>query len=265
MLYYDEYNKRIKIKNNQELTSSNLIEIKKYAKEVGAGKIIAYCKSENWEPYIENGFVIEGVIGNFFSGKAALCMSYFEDKKRSKIKNINEKNKIIKACGLKDNTFKPPKENLDYQIRDAVEKDAKEMAVLFERGFKTYPTPMFDEEYIIKKIKENVIYKLAIHNEEIIGVASAEMDIENHNAEITDCIINPSHESKGVITNLVYYLEKDLKKRGFIGLYSLARASIYGINMVFEKHNYRYSGRMINNCNICGGFEDMNIWEKSIF
>ncbi|HCP15639.1 MAG TPA: putative beta-lysine N-acetyltransferase, partial [Peptococcaceae bacterium] len=28
--------------------------------------------------------------------------------------------------------------------------------------------------------------------------------------------------------------------------------------------HYEYSGRLVNNCDICGGFEDMNIWVKRL-
>lgn len=263
-VYNDVFNKRLKINHCSEITSYKLNEIKKYAKEIGTGKIIGYCKSENWEPYIENGFVIEGVISNFFSGKTALIMSFFVDKKRSKLKSINDKNKIIKMCREKSNTFNLTNKSTGYHIRNAVEGDAKEMAELFGRIFKTYPTPMHDAEFIVDKMRDNVLYKVAVGKEGILGVTSAEMDFENHNAEITDCVVNPEFESKGLLSEMVYFLEKDLIKMGFISLYSLARATSYGINIVLSKHNYRYSGRMINNCNICGGFEDMNLWEKPI-
>lgn len=63
---------------------------------------------------------------------------------------------------------------------------------------------------------------------------------------------------------LVHHLEQELKIKGFITLFSLSRALSTGINIVFSKHGYEYTGRLVNNCNIMGRFEDMNIWVKSL-
>jgi len=56
----------------------------------------------------------------------------------------------------------------------------------------------------------------------------------------------------------------ELKNKGYIIVYSIARALSYGMNIVFAKQNYIYGGRLINNCNIMGKFEDMNIWFKEL-
>lgn len=36
------------------------------------------------------------------------------------------------------------------------------------------------------------------------------------------------------------------------------------MNRVLVQHGYAYSGRLVNNCDICGGFEDMNLWAKEL-
>ena len=113
-------------------------------------------------------------------------------------------------------------------------------------------------------MNDKVLYKVAALNDKIIGIASADMDKENLNAEITDCATNPDCRGKGVLSNIINSLEKELKNNRFITLYSIARAINPGINIALSKQSYNYSGRLINNCNICGSFEDMNIWVKNI-
>ena len=54
------------------------------------------------------------------------------------------------------------------------------------------------------------------------------------------------------VANIIYSLELDLKKKGFITLYSLSRAINPGVNVVLSKHNYKFTDRLVNNCNICG-------------
>lgn len=74
----------------------------------------------------------------------------------------------------------------------------------------------------------------------------------------------PEYRGQGLLSNLVYSLEQDLTQKGFYTLYSLSRAMNPGINAVLFKLGYKYTGRLINNCHICGGFEDMNIWVKKL-
>jgi len=98
----------------------------------------------------------------------------------------------------------------------------------------------------------------------IVSAASADMDYTNLNAEITDCATYPEYRGQGLLSNLVYSLEQDLTQKGFYTLCSLSRAMNPGINSVLFKHGYKYTGRLISNCHICGGFEDMNIWVKKL-
>ncbi len=53
-----------------------------------------------------------------------------------------------------------------------------------------------------------------------------------------------------------------MKKRGIKTSYSIARAVSYGMNITFAKHGYIYSGTLVNNTNIAGSIESMNVWHK---
>lgn len=105
---------------------------------------------------------------------------------------------------------------------------------------------------------------LAEYNNEIVSASSADLNHEFLNAEITDCATHPEHRGKGLLSELVYELENALRDRSYHVLYSIARAISPGVNIVFSKHGYTYSGRQVNNSNIMGKFEDMNIWVKNI-
>ncbi|MDD4047577.1 MAG: putative beta-lysine N-acetyltransferase, partial [Clostridia bacterium] len=38
----------------------------------------------------------------------------------------------------------------------------------------------------------------------------------------------------------------------------------YGMNISFAKHRYQYCGTLINNTNISGSIESMNVWYKAL-
>ena len=44
----------------------------------------------------------------------------------------------------------------------------------------------------------------------------------------------------------------------------MARSLSYGMNIAFSKMGYNYSGTVINNANISGAIESLNIWHKDL-
>lgn len=264
-IYLDNMNKRVKVIDSGSISIQTLEKIKEFASVNQAGKIIANTVLPNLKLFTQAGFCIEGKIDGFFKGADAYCASYFMDSKRKISNNPEQKDKIIAQC-LKSHSrcIAGGSNTLPYSIRTATQRDIGEIVALFKTVFSTYPTPVYDEEYIRQTMNGKILYKVAESEGKIIGIASADMDIENLNAEMTDCATYSEYRGKGILSNIINELELELKNRNFITLYSLSRAINIGINMVLCKHEYKYAGRLINNCNICGTFEDMNIWTKNI-
>lgn len=262
-VYVDYTNSRVKILNCNNISIETIINIINFSLDQSLGKIICNCDHKYFKVFIEAGFQLEGIIDGYFKGVDGICMSYFLDENRQIIKDSSIKNSLLKQS-LKLNSSYIYTPNSKYYIRTATETDIKEMIELFSNVFSTYPSSIYDENYLKETMNEKVLYKVAIDNEKIISIASADMNIENLNAEITDCATYPNYRGKGILSDLIYSLELELKKRRFMTLYSLCRAINPGINFVLKKHNYSFRGRLLNNCNICGGFEDMNIWVKDI-
>ena len=262
-LYLDYGNSRVKILGYQEVTKSALEQVVQCSEEIQAGKIICNCRPADKEVFVQAGFVMEGELEGFFRGEDALCMSYFMNPDRKRSDNSKEKDALIEQCQNVKGAYQYSAANLPYTIRDAGEEDIPAMIQLFKTVFSSYPTPVYDADYIRKTMKEQIRYKVAVMDGNIVGLASADMDRENLNAEMTDCATYPEYRGKGILSNLFYVLEADLKEMGFLTLYSLSRAVNPGVNIVLSKHNYSYKGRLIKNCNICGSFEDMNLWVKS--
>lgn len=262
-IYVDYTNSRVKIIDCNNISIETILKIINFSSDRNLGKIICNCDYKYLKIFIELGFQLEGVIDGYFKGVDALCVSYFLDESRRVIKDSSSKDSLLKQS-LKLNNSYIYVPNPKYYIRTATESDIKEMIELFSNVFSTYPSPIYYENYLKETMNEKVLYKIAIDNGKIISVASADMNIENLNAEITDCATYPNYRGKGILSDLIYSLELDLKDKGFMTLYSLCRSINPGINFVLKKHNYSFRGRLLSNCNICGGFEDMNIWVKNV-
>lgn len=263
-LYIDFHNQRVKLikynGNTQKIAKNSIEMCNKY----GMGKIITSVYEKDTSVFIENGFVLEGTIEGYYEGKTGYCVSYFHDVKRAVSNKLSEEDEIIKMSEEYANQYHHSI-NKDFVIRTADLDDADTLAHLYNTVFKTYPTPMDSPEYIKSVIKSNkIIFKVAEYDNQIVSAASADLHHELLHAEITDCATLEQFRGRGLLSHLVYHLEETLKEKKYITLFSLARALSLGINIVLSKHGYNFTGRQINNCNIMGNLEDMNIWVKKI-
>ncbi|MGR6837487.1 putative beta-lysine N-acetyltransferase [Syntrophomonas erecta] len=264
LLFLDVINSRVKILNHQYLKSSHLIYAKQLAIANNMGKIISFAPQECYDLFQEAGFKVEGRIEGFFKGTLALCYSYFIDSHRMFSSNGDDEKSFIQ-CSQDHFPGQDLLAKFPYLLRDASYKDIPQMIKLFKSVFATYPSPVFNGNYIFDNIQKNKVrYKVALHDGKVIGIASAEMDHDNLNAEITDCVTLPLYRGQGILTAIIQELEEYLQDHGFICLYSLARTKHPAVNKAFYRQGYTFSGRMVNNCDICGSLEDMNIWVKLI-
>lgn len=262
-VYVDYYSSRLKVVDNTEISKNKILDIINFARKENLGKVIANCTVQMLKPYIGAGFIIEGYISGFLRGEDAYFVSYYISETRSSSILVSEEDEILRKIYMKKNCLNR-KTDIDLIIRNAGLEDIPQMIRLFTATFKTYPSPVFNSQYLKKVINNKVIFKVALHENKIISIASADMDILNLNAEITDCATYENFRGKGVLSCLVKELEQDLIAKGFYTAYSLSRASNPGINSVFNKLHYKYCGRLNNNCYICGSLEDMNIWAKKL-
>lgn len=262
-VYVDYINKRLKILDYQFISDDEIREIIDFSMLHDLGKIISYCRVKQLKQFRSCGFVIEGIINGYFQGEDAYCISCFLDTKRQIALKTEEEDSILRQCQNDDMVF-PSWEKKTHTIRYAVEGDIPQMIKLFSTVFETYPSPVFSKDYLKKEMYDHTLYMVAEENGEIISIAAAEMDKWNLNAEITDCVTYPEHRGKGILPDIIHSLEAELMGKEFRIAYSLARAINPGINKALHKLKYRYSGRLVNNCHICGGFEDMNVWAKRL-
>ena len=66
------------------------------------------------------------------------------------------------------------------------------------------------------------------------------------------------------MSHLLEILENEIAHEGYICAYTMARARSFGMNNVFYRLGYEFLGRLVNNCDIYGAYEDMNIWVRNL-
>ena len=274
-LVIDYYSRRIKVMNFRgsfEVLNPFLKELADLEK---MGKIIVYTPSRERHALEACGYVKEGMITGYFAGEDCHIFSTFPEKSRKEPSFPLKEDRIIEEC-LKKSRSQEKKEHRrgtitkknilpeGYTLRPADEADVPAMAALYSREFQLYPSPLHKESYLLEAMGSGVFYLVIEKRGKIVSLASAETETALKNAELTDCLTVPEERGKGHIKSLILGLEKELAARNFKSLYTLCRAPSPGINQAFSSLCYSYSGRLVNNCRISEGFEDMNIWCKPL-
>lgn len=228
-------------------------------------KIFAKVPEKMVDDFLDNDFKREATIPQFYKGKeSAHFVSRFMGAARSFL-SFNKKQKIKKNIEVAmqkrdENNLQKP----DADFRPLEHEDAEQLVALYEKAFKVYPFPIFDEQYIKDTMDKNIDYFGAFVDNKLVAASSAEKDLENKNAEMTDFATLPRHRGKNLSYFLLKEMEKEMVAQDFKTLFTIARSASIGMNATFARQDYEYAGTLVNNTYIGEDIESMNVWYKHL-
>ena len=263
-VFFDNYNRRLKVidysATNYRALCERLIWL---ANANEFDKIFIKADRNDWQEFLCLGFVLEGILKYYDRGEDAFVMSRFSSLERALSQRVIAETDLIETLMRQDRSEAHPTLADGLECFACKEQHIPELVALYRHVFRTYPNPLTHPDYIQQTMRRNMLYRAVCDQTgHIISAASAEMDTKHSNAELTDCATSPECRGGGLMNHLLSRLGDDLIERDIQTGYSLARARSHGMNRVFYSLGYEYSGRLINNCDINGQFEDMNIWVK---
>lgn len=238
----------------------DITEMQKYlyrhAVKLGLEKIILPVKEGETEKY--GLFRPEGRINGYFNSVNAIFLTCYTLPRRGLSAHLQAQASLLADVMKKEYNKRQFSHNYDF--RKASIEDAGEMTGVFSMVFDSYPSPVFQPDYLVGRMQAGDIFWLAHRGGKIAAICSAEIDFLNSRAEMTDFATLPGHRGQGLASVLLEKIEEECRALGIRCLFSLARASSFGMNSVFYRHGYTFGGTLINNCHICGRYENMNIW-----
>ncbi|WP_291325635.1 putative beta-lysine N-acetyltransferase [Desulfovibrio sp. UCD-KL4C] len=237
-------------------------ELKNKAEAADVSKIFAKVPSELSPHFVSAGFAQEATVPNLFSNDDGTFLSFYRSSDRAKIDDQNKLDHIIEVAKGKSGTGINAQLAEGLNLRKLTATDSSNLAALYKKVFSTYPFPVHDEEYIKNEINQNGCFYGVFNKGELIGAASAEAGHDGWSVELTDFAVLPEYRKKGIAGTLLHKLEEESRVSGKKCFFTIARACSYGINSLFAKAGYTYSGTIPNNTNISGSLETMNIWFK---
>jgi putative beta-lysine N-acetyltransferase len=240
-------------------------DLEALARRKGYGKIFAKAPAFSCKAFQDRGFVQEARVPAFYNGRDdAFFWGKFLDPARAIDPRLDTVNEVLAAANAKrdDQTETPLAPPFHWQL--ATDADADPMTRVYKTVFETYPFPIHDPEYLRKTMRKNIVYFLAFEESRLVAIASSEMDEPGGNVEMTDFATLPECRGHGIAAFLLRQMERAMRERGIQTAYTIARALSFGMNIAFAKSGYEFAGTLINNTNICGALESMNVWHKPL-
>ena len=264
-LTIDYYNRRLKVLNFEGDLALICRRLDYLASKNQFDKIFIKATAEDWQGFLAHGYMLEGIILHYFGGENAYVVSRFLSRDRITSPMLLEESALIQELMERPRAQRSLELPEGYQLAVATEDDIPGLVILYSHVFESYPSPLTMPDFLLSTMRRNLVYAVIKDPDgNIVSAASADIDVKHRNAEMTDCATFSSERGKGLMRILLVRLEEELKRRGILCAYTLARATAPGMNKVFYDLTYEYCGRLINNCDISGGFEDINIWSKRL-
>lgn len=267
LIQHGELNKRVYLMKLHKTDSPFVItQINNLARKYKYSKI--FCKIPGWAAplFYANGFILEAQIPKCYKNdEAAFFVSKFLNSDRLleiETDQLYEFSKMLKE--VKTFQIMDTETNSSFRIKKLEKYSFEEITAIYREVFETYPFPIYHPGYILKSFDEGVQYYGAETNGKIVALASAEVDYDGENAEMTDFATLPQHRGNGLALMLLKKMEQEMANQKIKTLYTIARLNSPGMNKTFLRMNYTYSGTLIKNTNIAGKIESMNVYYKKI-
>jgi len=230
-------------------------------------KVFAKIPATSKASFLQAGYSVEAKVPRFYQGEVdGLFLANYPQPERQNDPDAGVVTQVLDTAQAKAGSSVPAglSDARGNQCRLAQVDDCSAMADLYQRVFSSYPFPIHDPAYLAETMADNVTYAGIWKEDELIALASAEVDEAGSHAEMTDFATDPVCRGKGLAHLLLAELESLMAQAKIRTCYTIARATSFGMNITFAKSGYQYGGTLVQNTQISGGLESMNVWYKPV-
>jgi len=235
------------------------------ALEHGYTKIFAKVPAGSEERFRKHGFRREAQVPEFYRGERDVSFmgKYFvcERVQEPRPGLVKE---VLAVARDKQGEAEPSELPAGCSCRRLQPADTGAMAAVYREVFSSYPFPIHDPDYLRQTMASHVIYLGVFSGEQLVAIASAELDRDGRNAEMTDFATLPDQRGRGLAGALLARLEQVAAEEGVLTAYTIARAYSFGMNITFARSGYAFAGTLTRNTQISGDLESMNVWYKPL-
>lgn len=240
-----------------------LDELEELAEEEGYGKLVVKAHGDDADELVARGYEIEATVPDLFAPQVAgVFAGKYLDEERAQPDDPGRIREVLDAALAARNADPDPHPD-GFELREAQPADAEPIAEIYRKVFATYPFPIHDPAHLRAEMGLGTRYFTAWDGRSLVAASSMEPGGEGV-VEMTDFATRPSHRGEGLATKLLATMELGAQAAGVRIAYTIARARSFGMNIAFGRRDYRFRGTLINNTQIAGSIESMNVWSKQM-
>jgi putative beta-lysine N-acetyltransferase len=240
------------------------VEASRLAQDNGYSKIFGKLPESQAGRFVDAGYAVEATIPrDDAAGGPIAFVSHFLDAHRA----VNRQEKETASClrlaeTLAHRPVGPLPDGLT--LREATASDLPALAALYRTVFPSYPFPIHDPGYLAEILSSHVRFFLVLGDGQLLAASSAEQDETWKMVEMTDFATLPDARGRGLASHLLAAMERAMRAAGLPLAYTIARSLSPGMNITFAKAGYQLAGTLVNNTQISGSIQNMNVWYKSL-
>lgn len=234
--------------------------LERLAIEHGYTKLFCKVPADLTSAFLEAGFLVEAQVPDFFGpGRAALFLGRYLDERRRHDTQAACCQQVLEAA---TEAASQPDTTVDLpgDCRVCLPVDAEAMAGLYQAVFESYPFPIHDPAWILETMQTHIVYFGVWLDGKLAALSSAETDRATRSVEMTDFATLPEYRGRRLAQGLLARMDQYAASEGFCTGFTIARSQSFGMNITFARRGYQYGGTLVNNTQICGHLESMNVW-----
>ena len=231
------------------------------ARERQRGRVVLLARASMRSGLEACGMTREATMPGFYDGREDCdVFGYAIDPSRSRLAAPQAVGEVDELIGK----VKPGRDRAAPPTERAATADAEAIAALVADTFQHYPTPTGNTAYVADQIAAGTPFRIVRDGDAVVACASADLVRGACTAELTDCATRPDQRGRGLMQGLLSDLMDDLRALRYPTAFTLARASVAGVNLAFQRLGFVWRGQMTRSCRIGGGIEDMNVWSRAL-
>lgn len=238
----------------------------------GYGKVVVKARAPHRAAFEDRGYRLEATVPGFFGrDQPALFLGKFIDAARAVDARADVVRQVLStargaASGRTDPTLAEARATLPggWVIREPGSEEAPSLASFYGTVFRSYPFPIDDPEHIRAAMSGGTRFFAVVEGDRLVAASSMEPGGAPRVVEMTDFATLSDHRGSGLATHLLGHMDAEAEAAGVRVAFTIARATSFGMNITFARRGYEYGGTLVNNTQISGGIESMNVWFKPL-
>ncbi|WP_419212642.1 GNAT family N-acetyltransferase [Maribacter sp. X9] len=266
LVYHGNMHNRIYFSEAKEVDLGILVpKMKELAKSKKYEKILSKAPERSMDVLTSNGFTVEAKIPGLYNGTidGYFLADYVNEDRHIKDEKSLKTITSVKTIALAAN--KPQTDShfemaAELTIRKLTPNDFDQLEDLHKKAYKYHPNQIKDVAYFTHLAALNHEFYGLFEKDQLLVSTILAVHKEEANMEIVDFITHPDYRGQ----NLSYFLVQHIKEKKVNSwcktIYTMVRATSYGLNITFSKHGFVLAGTLTNNCMVRDTLESMNVW-----